>query len=321
VNKTLFLMPTASAATTKSSLWRPSNLLAALGVLLLRIGGRLPLSVSRGFGAALGTLVYWVYPFRKSVAETNLRLCFPEMDATERRKLLKAHYRSMGMGMFEMAFGWYAQARSVGQHVDIRGLEHIEAVKASGRGALLMTAHFTTLEICGRFLNERFKFSCLYRKPNQPIIAKEMTRCRLSRMERVIHFNETQDLIRALRDGAFVWYAPDQGKRLKYSSILPFFGVPAITNTATGRIARMGRAAIIPFVGYRTPEGRYVLEIFPELTDVPSKDPEADAIRINHLIEDFIRRAPDQYFWLHKRFKARGPEYPDVYAKPTRAAS
>jgi KDO2-lipid IV(A) lauroyltransferase len=156
-------------------------------------------------------------------------------------------------------------------------------------------------------------FSCLYRKPNQPVIAKVMTRLRENRMRRVIHFDQMNELIRALREGEFIWYAPDQGKRIKYSAVLPFFGVPAVTNTATGRIARMGRAAILPFFGYRREDGTYQVDIYPEITEIPSRDPEADAIRINQLIEEFVRKAPEQYFWLHRRFKRRGPQYEDVY--------
>jgi KDO2-lipid IV(A) lauroyltransferase len=271
--------------------------------------------VTRGFGKALGTLAGILFPFRRRVGLINLRLCFPDWTEKERRRLLFRHYQSMGMGIFEMAAAWYKPDLPVKRIADVKGLEHLEAVQASGRGALLLTAHFTTLEMTGRALLVHRPFSCLYRKPNQPYIARVMTECRTRRMRRVIHFDKMPELVRALRDGEFVWYAPDQGKRIKYSDILPFFGVPAITNTATGRIASMGRAAILPFFGYRDDNGRYQIEILPELTDIPSDNPHSDAIAINHLIEDFIRRAPEQYFWLHRRFKARGHPHPDPYAR------
>ena len=198
----------------------------------------------------------------------------------------------------------------------ITGLEHLEAVKQSGRGALLLTAHCTTLEMGGRILLNHHPFACLYRKPDQPVIARTMTRSRTELMSKVIHFDEMNELIRSLRSGEFVWYAPDQGKRLKYSAILPFFGEPAVTNTATGRIAKMGRAAILPFYVHRKSNGHYQLDILPELEDIPSDNPEADALKINQLLESFIRQAPEQYFWLHRRFKRRGPGYEDAYAPP-----
>ena len=304
------------AKSKSTSLWRPGNALAALGILTLKLAAQLPFSWLQALGKLIGSIAAVLFPFRKRVGLVNLRLCFPEMTEKERRKLLFRHYQSMGMGMVEMAAGWYKPTDQILAVSTVTGLEHLRAVEESGRGALLLTAHFTTLEIGGRILHETFgPFSCLYRKPNQPFIAKEMTSIRAGNMRKVIHFDEVKDLIRALKAGHLVWYAPDQGKRMKYSEILPFFDVPAVTNTATGRIAKIGNAAIIPFFGYRQTDGTYHLEIFPELEHLPSGDPNADAIEINHLIEGLIRRAPDQYFWLHKRFKRRGPGFEDVYAR------
>lgn len=302
------------ARKTSTSLWRPGNLLAAFGILFLKASARLPLGFTRALGKGIGSIAAVVFPYRKQVALTNIRLCFPEMPEKERRRLVFRHYQAMGMGIFELGAAWYKTDEELARISTVTGLEHLEALKKSGRGALLLTAHFTTLEIAGRILLAQSEFSCLYRKPDQPVIAKAMTTARASRMRKVIHFDEMSELIRALRSGEIIWYAPDQGKRLKYSAIIPFFGVPAVTNTATSRIAKMGKAAILPFVGYREPNGHYRIEILPEMEGIPSEDAEADALAINHLIEDFVRKAPDQYFWLHRRFKRRGPEYEDVYS-------
>lgn len=303
------------AKSTSTSLWRPGNALSALGILLLKGFARLPMTWLQAIGKGLGTVVFWIFPYRKRIACINLRLCYPDMPEKDLRELVYRHYQAMGMGIFELAAAWYKTDEELAEISDVIGTEHLEAVAASGRGALLLTAHFTTLEIGGRILLGQREFSCLYRKPDQPVIAREMTRIRKTKMQSVIHMDEVNDLIRALRDGEFVWYAPDQGKKMKYSEVLPFFGVPAVTNTATGRIARMGKAAILPFIGYRTPAGRYRVEILPELTDIPTRDADADAVKINKLIEGLIANAPEQYFWLHKRFKRRGPGYEDVYAK------
>jgi KDO2-lipid IV(A) lauroyltransferase len=297
-----------------TSLWIPGNLFAALGIGLLKGAAQLPLPVGLAIGRALGGAAALLFPYRRKVALANLRLCFPEMPENERRRLLRRHYQAMGMGVFELAAAWYKPDAAFADIATVSGLEHLDAVVESGRGALLLTAHFTTLEIAGRILNTRRPFSCLYRKPKQPVIAREMTRARERLMRRVIHFDQMNDLIRALREGECIWYAPDQGRQIKYSALVPFFGAPAVTNTATGRIARMGKAAIVPFFGYRLPDGRYRVDILPEMTDVPSDDPQADALVVNRLIEDFIRKAPDQYFWLHRRFKRRGNDLPDVYA-------
>lgn len=297
-----------------TSLWRPTNLLAAIGILFLQSSARLPLPLTRSLGKGIGTLMALLFPYRRQVGLVNLRLCFPEMTESERRQLLYRHYQSLGMGVFEMAAAWWKPGETILKVSEVAGLEHLDAVEASGRGALLLTAHMTSLELSGRVLLNQRPFSCLYRRPDQPWIAKVMTECRTRRMRRVIHFTEMKDLVRALRQGEFVWYAPDQSRRIKESALIPFFGVPAVTNTATGRLARMGKAAILPFLGYRLPNGRYRVEILPEMTRIPSEDAEADALEINRLIEDFVRRAPEQYFWLHRRFKRRGEGFEDVYA-------
>lgn len=274
---------------------------------------RIELSSLQKLGSAIGSFAHAVAPVRRDVARVNIATCFPELSAKEQAQLVRRHYQAMGIGIFELGAGWYQPWERLAPYAEVVGLEHMEAVRASGRGALMLSAHFTTLEISGRILNEHRQFSCLYRKPNQARIAAEMTAVREGAMHRTIHREKMNELVRALRDGEFVWYAPDQGQRIKYSALLPFFGVPAVTNTATGRIARMGKAAILPFVGLRQPDGRYRVEIFPEQSGLPSDDAEADALRVNGIIESFIRKAPEQYFWLHKKFKGRGPDFPDLY--------
>ena len=195
----------------------------------------------------------------------------------------------------------------------MRGLEHLQAALARGHGALLLTAHFTTLEIGGRFMSEIHGMGGLYRDPNHPVVAHLMRIQRERHLTIAVHFDDLRNLVRALRANHAVWYAPDQGKRTKSSEILPFFGVPAITNTATSKIAGMTGCAVVPYFAKREADHSYTLTLLPALEDFPTPDAAADAVRINRLIEEFVRRAPEQYFWVHKRFKARGEGYPEVY--------
>ena len=178
---------------------------------------------------------------------------------------------------------------------------------------ILLTAHFTTLEICGRYMIEACAIGCLYRDPNNPVVAQIMRNRREFGMSVAVHFDDLKGFIRALRAGHVIWYAPDQARRTRLSEILPFFGVPAITNTATGKLAAMSGAPVVPFFGRREADGSYTITILPPLENFPTADPAADAVRINRLIEEQVRLAPEQYFWVHRRFKARGPGYPEVY--------
>lgn len=301
-----------SRASEQSRLWLPQHWPTWFGLGLFWLASRLPWAVQRALAAALGAFTYHVVPIRRHVVHVNLRLCFPELTEPERRRLARAHYRSLALGLFETCTAWWTDRARLPRH-RIVGREHLEAAMARGRGVIVLTAHTTTLEICGRFVTESFRFGCLYRDPNNPVVAAAMRRQRERRMTIAVHFDDLKGLIRALRAGHSIWYAPDQGKRTKQSEILPFFGVPAITNTATGKLAEMTGAPVVPYFGRREPDGTYLLTLLPPLADFPTADAAADAIRINRLIEEQVRKAPDQYLWVHKRFKARGPGYPEVY--------
>jgi KDO2-lipid IV(A) lauroyltransferase len=301
-----------SQASETPRLWLPQHWPSWFGLGLFRVLSSLPWSVQRGLARLLGAFVYHVVPIRRHVVFVNLRLCFPEKTEREIRALARAHYDSLALGLFETCFGWWAPRERLPKH-RIIGAEHLEYALAQGKGVVLLTAHFTTLEICARLLVGRFTLGCLYRDPNNPVIAAAMRAQRERHMAVAVNFNDLKGLIRALRAGYGIWYAPDQGKRTKQSEILPFFGIPAITNTATSKLAEMTGSPVVPYFGRREADGSYTLTISPALDNFPTADASADAVRINQLIEHHVRLAAEQYFWVHKRFKARGPGYPEVY--------
>lgn len=304
-----------SRTSEQSRLWLPQYWPMWFGLALFRLASRwLTWPEQWRLARALGGFIFYVVRLRRHVVLTNLRLCFPEKDRAAIARLARAHYDSLAMGLFEVCTGWWTPGHALPPR-RIIGLEHLEAARARGKGVLLLTAHFTTLEICGRLMIEAYGMGGLYRDPNNPLIAQLMRNQRERQMTIAVHFDDLKGLIRALRAGHVIWYAPDQGKRTPGSEILPFFGVPAITNTATSKIARLADAAVVPYFGRRERDGSYTLTILPALDNFPGDDTTADALRINRLIEDNIRLAPEQYFWVHKRFKARGEGYPDVYAR------
>ncbi len=293
-------------------LWLPQHWPMWAVVAFLWLADKLPWPEKRRLARGLGWIVFHVVRIRRRVVFTNLRLCFPEKSPAELQALARGHYDSLTLGLFEVCAGWWAPPADLPPH-RIRGLEHLHAALARGRGALLLTAHFTTLEIGGRFMSDAHLMGGLYRDPNNPVVAHLMRRQRARHMSPAVHFDDLRALVRGLRGNAPIWYAPDQGKRTKSSEILPFFGVPAITNTATSKIAGMTGCAVVPFFAKREADYSYTLTILPALENFPTKDAAADAARINRLIEEHVRLAPEQYFWVHKRFKARGEGYPEVY--------
>jgi KDO2-lipid IV(A) lauroyltransferase len=301
-----------SRASEQARLWLPQYWPMWLGVGVLRLLDKLPWPEKRLLARILGAVVFHVVGIRRRVVFTNLTLCFPEKSLKEITALARAHYDSLALGVFEVCAGWWAEPADLPPR-RVVGLEHLHAALARGNGVLLLTAHFTTLEICGRLLAESHPMGGLYRDPNNPVVAHLMRGQRERHMSVAVHFDDLRNLVRALRGNHAIWYAPDQGKRTKSSEILPFFGVPAITNTATGKIAAMTGCAVVPFFAKREADHSYTLAILPALENFPTKDAAADAMRINHLIEHHVRLAPEQYFWVHKRFKARGEGYPEVY--------
>jgi KDO2-lipid IV(A) lauroyltransferase len=131
---------------------------------------------------------------------------------------------------------------------------------------------------------------------------------------RLINKSDIKAMVRSLREGNSVWDAPDQSYNLKQSALLPFFGVPAMTNIATSLLAKLGEAKVVPYFPRRLPNGHYELTILPPIENFPSDDPEADTRKYTSLLETHIRRCPEQYYWVHRKFKNRPEDLPDAYA-------
>jgi KDO2-lipid IV(A) lauroyltransferase len=181
---------------------------------------------------------------------------------------------------------------------------------------LLVSAHFTALEV-GFSVLERLapNVSALYRPQRNAMIDVMIRRGRSRFSDEQIPRDNVRALIRSLRDGRVVAYMPDQTYVGRQSELLPFFGEPAMTNTATSKLATLGNAIVLPYFFRRLPDDSgYRVDIGPALRDFPSDDATADTLRLVRLLEDYIRLAPEQYLWMYKKFKGRPPPYPDLYA-------
>lgn len=285
-----------------------------LGLGLLRLAAVLPYPAQRALGAGLGMLL-WPLPLpQKRVARINLALCFPDLSPPERARLLRRHYRALGMGVVELAMSWWSSDRKLARLGSLEGLEHLQAALARGRGVLLLSAHFTTLEVGGRLLARHVPFAVMYRDQKNRLFDAVMLRGRARNFHAAIHRNDVRGLLRCLKHNLPVWYAPDQNFAGLQSVFAPFCGIPAATSSATARLARTSGAAVVPFFQERLPGARgYRLRILPPLEDFPGDDLVAATARINRLIEEQMRRMPEQYFWVHRRFKNRPAGAPGYY--------
>lgn len=295
--------------------WTPNYWPTWLGLGLLRLTCLLPYRWQLGLGKALGRLGHRLSPERRAVARRNIELCFPELSSAERDALARAHFESLGASLMEMALGRWASDRKLEKLTTVTGTEHVNAAFEQGHGVVLITAHFTTLEISGRILKRYIPpMHVLYRRFRSPFATAILATNRLRSVEKVIEKNDVKTMVRSLRSGNPVWYAPDQSYNRKQSAPIPFFGIPAMTNTALNSLAKLGNAVVVPYFSRRMPEGGYEIRALPPLDGVPSDDPVEDMRRYHAVLEQQVRRCPEQYYWVHRRFKDRPGDLPDVYA-------
>ncbi len=287
---------------------------AGLGVL--RLLSLLPFRLKLAVGAALGVLLRRL-PLRYiQIARRNIDLCLPELTAAARRRLLNRHFASLGVALLEIATAWWCPAARLAKISQVEGIEHLRGALARGHGAILLTAHFTHLEIGARILAAAMPVNVIYRPTRNEALTYLLSRCRCRHGGHAIPRDDIRAMVAALRKNEAVWYAPDQSYRKKGAQMVSLFGIPAATNTATSRLARMTGAAVLPYFVERLPgSAGYRAVIQPPLEGFPSECPRTDAERFHRLIEAQVRAVPDQYLWIHRRFKGLDADYPNYYGR------
>jgi len=289
----------------------PKHWPAWLGFGLLRLFSLLPYRVLLGLGRGLGWLGRHLARQRTAIARRNIELCFPELTAPERQQMLEAHFASLGIGIFEIALAWWASDRRLAGLAEVSGLENLHAATEQGKGVLLLSAHFTCLELGGRLLTRLVPLDAMYRKTDSAVVEQLTASRRANFSGEIIPRDALKKMLRRLRDGHSVWYAPDQNTQRKKAVFVKFFGHMASTTPATHKLARATGARVVPFKAVRKADGSgYRLSLEPALEDFPSADAEADTQRINDIIERWVREEPEQYLWIHRRFRTR-PDHND----------
>jgi KDO2-lipid IV(A) lauroyltransferase len=295
--------------------WAPRYWPVWLGMGLLRIVCWLPHRLALATGALLGRLVYRIGGKRRAIVRRNIELCFPEMPAADREDLVHRHFAALGMMLIEMGLGRWASDRHLVAITRLTGLEHATDALAAGNGVILLSAHFTTLEITGRVLALNMPpFDAVFRRNRSEFMTELQRTGRERSAEQTIEKRDIRQMVRSLRHGRAVWYAPDQSYNRKGAEVIPFFGVPAMHTTATSSLARLGKARVVPFLPRRLADGNYELTLYPALENFPSDDEKADTQRYIDLLEQHVRTCPEQYFWIHRKFKDLPADYPDYYA-------
>jgi len=282
---------------------------------MLRLICLLPHTLSMGIGRLIGRAVHAIGGTRRAIVRRNIELCFPNLTAGERDALTKSHFLALGMSIIEMGLGRWGSDRLHMRLGHIEGMEHIDAAMKAGKGIILLSAHFTTLEIMGRVLEQEGPtFSAVYRKNRSAFITELQRTGRERSADETIEKRDIKKMVRKLRQGGIVWYAADQSYDRKGAEVIDFFGVPSMHTTATSVLARLGKAVTLPFFPQRLADGRYKFQILPALEDFPSGDNAEDTRKYVSVLEEHIRCCPEQYLWVHRKFKNLPDGYPDLYS-------
>ncbi len=273
----------------------------------------LPFRLLVAIGNGLGVLLYHFAAERRFVAKVNLTLCFPDLSDPAREQLVKDHFKMFARGLIERSLLWWASAARINSLIRIEGREHFEAIK--NQPSILLTPHFVGMDVGGQWIAQHTDTVCMYAVQKNEYLTTLLLqkRSRFGKQRLYSRFQGLRPILKGMREGMPFIYPPDQDQGIKDGAFIPFFGVPAATMTSVPRIAQMTGGKIVPSITRLLPGGAgYVLTFYPAWEQYPTGDDVADTRRMNEFIEQRILEMPEQYFWLHKRFKTR-PEGEAAY--------
>ncbi len=264
----------------------------------------LPFSLLARVGSATGAVLFWLIPERRKVTRINVDKCFPGKTPAERERLARAHFRAFCRAFVEQGVLWWSSRERIEQLVTLEGLEHLQP----GKRTIVFAPHFVGFEATLARLSLDRPVAMMYSRQKDPVFEAQLLRGR-TRFNGRMYPRQAgiKTGIEVIESGVLYYYLPDLDFGPKRSVFVPFFGVPAATVTGLAYIARTTGAAVVPCVTRMLPQGGYVARLYPAWSGFPSGDELADARRMLAFIEERVLEMPEQYFWLHKRFKTRPP--------------
>ncbi|TAJ79996.1 MAG: lipid A biosynthesis acyltransferase [Gallionellaceae bacterium] len=281
-------------------------MLARPGVFIFWLIHFLPFRLIVVIGNGLGSVFYWLAKERRTVGMINLKLCFPDMGDAARAKLVREHFKMFMRGLIERSILWWGSAERIRGLIRVEGIEHFDAIK--DKPSILLTPHFVGMDVGGQWVAQHTDTVCMYANQKNRYLT-ELLRQKRARFRSQRLYSRQQGLrpiLKGMREGMPFIYPTDQDQGVKDGVFTPFFGVPAATMTSLPRIAQMTGAKVVPSITRLLPGGEgYVLTFYPAWENYPSGDDVADTRRMNEFIEQRVLEMPEQYFWLHKRFKTR----------------
>ncbi|KMY85544.1 Lipid A biosynthesis lauroyl acyltransferase [Candidatus Paraburkholderia calva] len=286
----------------------------ALGIAFLKFLAIIPYGITARFGDALGWLLYQIPSRRKRIVHTNLKLCFPEWSDEKREDIAQKHFRHAIRSYVERSVQWFGSAKKLEKLIQLDSA--IDLTDPDLPPTLFLGFHFVGIEAGSIFLNYSLRRQCgsLYQPFSNPQI-EELAKTQRARFgaDMASRADSARIVLRWLRDRKPVMLGADMDYGMRNSTFMPFFGIETCTLTAVGRLTKTGKAQVVPFIGEVLPNYKgYRLKIFKPWENYPTGD-EADARRMNAFLEEQIPHMPEQYYWVHKRFKTRPEGQPSFY--------
>ncbi len=285
-----------------------------IGIGLMAILGKIPFSYRISLGKKLGALLYRVAKSRRHIADVNLSLCFPEMPIAERNSLLKRIFQENSIGFLETAYSYFGDEKEVLSRTSYSGIEYLMRAIQQKKGVLLIGAHYSMLDLGAILLKPHCELVTMYRANSNPLLNEFIKQKRARFTKANYERHALRPVLKHLKQGDVVWYAPDQDYGRKVSVFAPFFGVPAATITTTSKLAQFVHSSVL-ILGYHRnkDDSGYTVRIQPLEGEFPTGDEIADATKINKALEAMIQIDPAQYMWVHRRFKTRPAGEPRPY--------
>ena len=289
-------------------------MLTRFGLAVIWLLHFLPLRVLAAIGRGVGLLLYPLAFERRRVVLTNLRLCFPQWSDAERSQVARRHFQAFARTLVEHGVLWWGSRERIQRLVRVEGLENWQAVR--DRPVIWFAPHFVGLDMGGARIITEWRGISVYSHQKDPVVDRVLLRGRTRFVTPALFSRQDgiRPVVKAMREGLPFYYLPDMDFGSRDSIFVPFFGVPAATITGLSRIARLARAVVVPAVTRQLP-GRqgYELRFYPAWRDFPSGDVEADTQRMNEFIEQRAAEMPEQYYWVHRRFKTRPAGQEKIY--------
>lgn len=283
-----------------------------LGLGFLWLLTRLPLDALLATGRMLGPLTIKLIPDRARVVKRNLDLALPDGNHHD---LARRSSRHAGMALMETSWLWFRRADAFQARISIEGGEHLDSALASGRGVILLQAHFSMIDICAPFVSATWPASAVYDPPKNAFFRELQVRNRCKYLDSVVSNDDVRGMVRRLRNGKILWFSPDQAVSPKRGAIATtFFGQPVLTSTGTARLISMSGAKLVPMVPWRSDDGSQYRIRFEPAVDLDTHDILAATQRVNDILETHVKQQPEQYLWVHKRFKPPTSLTPNPYA-------